>query len=169
MLAGGVMAGSRDNTVACATLLRVWKATTAVLLALVCSCAGDSKECSQVYCESQIAVLGIVHAPVPPLDVDICLNGACASQKNVDPKMTTYLAGEISAVVWPDKAGVKVVIRLPDWTTSSVPPKDGDVVTLRLANAADGAELMSITRIVTYKTVTPNGQGCSPACKQAEV
>jgi hypothetical protein len=129
-------------------------------------CSSDS--CTTMGCSSLAVIAGELPAPSGNLTVEACRNGACSSASDLAPEGCRSV-GTLPSLHICFESGATLRIDVAIYHDSSAaPPTDGDVYTLQVRDAS-GATLVDFSGSATYRVHRPNGDGCDPVCKTAEL
>jgi hypothetical protein len=150
-------------------------AVTLALLALPLltseGCA-SSLSCSEAGCRPSVHFQSAirVQGPSDTLALTVCRNGTCAhgTAKNggcsLDAVSTDLL---VSCSLTTASGTTTIAFDIPGFNSDQL--KDGDIYIFRVQRGATNESLVEVTRSATYTTTQPNGPGCGPTCKSADL
>ena len=150
--------------------------TTLAALALVTVLAGEG--CSNMQGCSEAGCLPSVHfqsairvqGPSDTLALTVCRNGTCAHGTvkgggcALDAVSTDLI---VSCSLTTTSGTTTIAFDIPGFSSDQL--KDGDVYVFRVQRGATNESLVEVTRSAAYKTSQPNGPGCGPTCKSADL
>jgi hypothetical protein len=143
-----------------------------LLLLLVAAALAPSgcsaTDCTEMGCSSLAVIEGELPAPNGAVTVTACRNGAC----NTLSDAAAAGCQTVSSQPWIEVcfvAGATLGINVAIYHDGSAPPlANGDLYTLEVRDAS-GATLVDFSGSATYREHRPNGDGCDPICKTAEL
>jgi hypothetical protein len=131
-------------------------------------CSGES--CTEVGCTSSGFISGSMTAPGGTVTVEACRNGACTRLENTAAEgcRSAGTAPQIQVCFTSASTGVEIGVTVYEGVDAPA-LADGDVYTLDVTDDASGVALVDFTGTASYEDYRPNGAGCEPVCKNAEL
>ena len=142
--------------------------TRALLVAALALAACSSDQCIEIGCASAAIITGDMGSPTGTVSIVACRNGVCSSLAMVAPDGCHSGGGEPSlrACFVPGANGTQIDITLYGIASELA---DGDQYSLRVDDDASQTALLDFTASASYVEYWPNGAGCPPVCKSAEL
>ena len=141
-----------------------------VLATLLVHTGCSSESCTDMGCTSSSLISGEMPLPSGVVTVTACRNGSCTELQTAAAESCKLAPGAPRIEVCFSAAGAStqpigvIVYYDPDAPALA----DGDVYTLKVTDAS-GASLVDFSGTASYQEHRPNGAGCDPACKSAEL
>jgi hypothetical protein len=147
-------------------LLLVW-----VCALLLPSCS-TSSSCTLLACQSGAHFQSGIRfsGTGDQLTLDVCKNNVCARGTATGAPACAVSGVDLSAtcgVSLGSGGNATLTVDIPAASLDDV--KDGDVYRIRVTRASTNETLVDVTRTAAYRTSQPNGPGCDPTCKLADV
>lgn len=142
--------------------MKCWPTLAVALWLSACS----SDTCTEIGCSSAGVIRGDMPTPTGSVTVEACRNGACRSlTTNPDGCQSVPL---LHVCFTPAAGTTRVDVTLYH-DGSSAALMDGDQYTLVVREDASDTALVDFSGSATYSDHWPNGAGCPPVCKAAEL
>jgi hypothetical protein len=142
----------------------IWLLSTACAISAL-GCSSDS--CTLIGCSSAGLIAGEMSAPSGSVTLQACRNGACSKLEAV-AAAGCHSSAQLYVCFAPAASGVRLDVTL--YHDGHAPAlADGDVYTLDVLEDSSGTSLVDFTGTASYNEYRPNGEGCDPVCKSAEL
>jgi hypothetical protein len=141
-----------------------------VLTSLIVQPGCSSDSCTEMGCTSSSLLSGEMPLPNGVVTVEACRNASCTRLENAAAESCKLTQGtpRIEVCFSPASATTQPIGVIVYYDPGAPALADGDVYTLKVTDAA-GQSLVNFTGTASYQEHRPNGAGCDPACKSAEL
>lgn len=119
-------------------------------------------------CTSSALISGPMPAPSGAVTVEACHRGVCTKLENADANgcHSVNQLPHLQVCFTPGATTTEIDVTVSP--AFDAPLADGDTYTVQVRDASNTL-LVDFTGNATYEEFRPNGAGCDPACKSAEL
>lgn len=141
-----------------------------MLGALLSQASCSSEGCTEIGCTSSAVIAGEMPVPSGAVTVKACRNQSCTTLADAAAEDCKLAQGtpRIEVCFSSASATTLKLDAIVYHDVDSAALANGDVYSLEVTDAS-GASLVSFTGNASYEDYRPNGAGCDPVCKSAEL